>query len=666
MFHILNHVHDVQELDKDKRSRSQRSLSRMPFQLQDVLSRAKRATSILELTSLKKQAWELKKQWVRDMKQTALKRRVDQGSVFAKPRRLHTVSSLGVPAEENNLHWISAESAWTSPLSAYLHDKMCGTDEQIRLDLQHFVLHNDGCVPAIDPETVEVAFAKCNRKSVLEYYGVCGLALYALFLSDTSGFCSWLAGIVSSTALMSELQIKARAFGKVSSASKLTDLRVIAPLCSLLQLIDAWGAVHLHGVPEVALPLYPGIFVGARPRTQPRDIGHAVSLLIEKGLDAKSQMFLAQADVEKLYDSIRALLVIEWCILRGLPSCVAAAIIRHQLFTCLSVQVGSVEVFVEQRCIGTLTGSRIAGALGRVPVEATLRAIAPRVRRQCFRFENVALMGASFVDNVYFPARDLSSAHANAALFEQHLHDHWHQRIKPSSKSIMVCSGADMDDIENVLSDGWNVSQHDVVLGWEFFSSGSFRAAWDNLRHKLWRTYHSQFPKPGAGRVGLSKKLLVLERTVLRVLLRAVEPWPFTMTIANAIDALHRHMFACLLRLPRSLGETIQQFMKRRGRLAGSIIAMPWSVRWAENVRAWDAHLLRDWDRQKLFYHWNVPVTLTSSSFSWAAALRCHHDSSWIAGQRDTISRTNLRSIPAGVAIRWQDGLEKARKFVIE
>ena len=152
----------------------------------------------------------------------------------------------------------------------------------------------------------------------------------------------------------------------------------------------------------------------------------------------------------------------------------------------------------------------------------------------------------------------------------------------------------------------------------------------------------------------------------MRVLLRAVEPWPFTMTIANAIDTLHRHMVACLLRLPRSLGETMQQFMKRRRRLAGSIIAKPWSVQWAENVRAWDAHLLRDWDRQKLFYQWNVPATLTSSSFSWAAALRCHHDFSWLAAQHDTHSRTHLRSIPAGTAIRWQDGLEKARKFVIE
>ena len=203
-----------------------------------------------------------------------------------------------------------------------------------------------------------------------------------------------------------------------------------------------------------------------------------------------------------------------------------------------------------------------------------------------------------------------------------------------------------------------------MILGWEFFSSGSFRTAWDALKHKLWKVFHSHFRKPGVGRAGFSRKLIVLERTVLRVLLRAVEPWPFTQTVAAWINALHRHMVACLVRLPKNVGEPAADYMKRRARFAASIIETPWSSQWAKNVCSWDAHLKRGWERQKLFYQWKVPPGLASSSFSWAAALRNYHDAAWLADRRDQHSRTGLRSIPAGVAIRWEQGVDKAKKFV--
>ena len=361
--------------------------------------------------------------------------------------------------------------------------------------------------------------------------------------------------------------------------------------------------------------------------------------------------------MEKHYDTLDVGRIAEWLILHGACSTCIAVILRHQLFTQLAISVGSVEIHMRQRCIGSLTGSRIASALGRVPVEATLHSLVPQMRLQCFRCGEASLMACSFVDNIYFPAQQVTSAHANVVLFQLELEDSWGQRLKPSSMSLFACHGADLDGTEDIIDDGWSLGHEDVVLGWSFDGSGSFRFAWDSLRPKLWNAYHAQFRKPGTARAGLRRKLTVLDRCVLPVFLRAVEPWPFTRTTASNIDHLQRHMVACLYRIPRNYGEDTKHYMRRRGRFAASLIGLPWSKRWAKNVCKWEDHLHRDWWWQRWHYKWRASPALLRTSFSWAATLRAVRDSSWVAEHR--ISR-DLRALPGGVATRWHEGLELA------
>ena len=55
-----------------------------------------------------------------------------------------------------------------------------------------------------------------------------------------------------------------------------------------------------------------------------------------------------------------------------MPRELAAAAARHQLLPKVSLRVGDIDADLGKRSRGSLTGSRVAGALGRIPVEAML------------------------------------------------------------------------------------------------------------------------------------------------------------------------------------------------------------------------------------------------------------------------------------------------------
>ena len=659
-------VRKVQDSLHDSRPKKVRAFERMPFELRDVLSRLRTTADQAEASLLKSRAWILKKKWVRDMKIHAMKKQSDRGGVFVKSSRLHAVSRLAIPNEDDTLtQWSCNEDEWEYPVYEYFNTKVGAYDDAQCSRLDAFLNNLDGLTPKVTPESIEAACARCNNTSKLDQYGVCVDALLALFTADPAAFCNWFAQTVASTSTMSRITVKACALGKTSCNSQLGELRVIAPLCAFLQIVDAWGAAIVHDIVDKVLPMQPGLFVAARPKTQMRDIGHSLSLLVEKALDDKSQFALAQADVEKHYDTVNVFLVASWLLRQGADASQVAACVRHQLLTSLEIRISTVHIVLTRRCLGTLTGSRLAGALGRIPVEESMHAIFDAAAHCAYPCDHIRLVASCYVDNTYFPARHVSSAISNANLFETHLRQTWDQRIKPSSKSVLACVGCD-EELEEHFD--WSVSTTDQVLGWTFYSNGSFADAWVQVRGKLWRAYHSQFRRPGTAQVGFCRKIAVLDRVVARVLLRAVEPWPFSRSMASQIDALQKHMVACLLRLPKNPGEAVKDYMRRRARFAGSVIGTPWSELWARNVVSWDAHLLRDWGVQKRFYHDGAPHLILPTSWSWAPVLRQFHDNEWLSQRRtlrhkgngDLSTRTRLRAAVGGVAARWEAGVQAA------
>ena len=255
-------------------------------------------------------------------------------------------------------------------------------------------------------------------------------------------FASWLQYVIGSTAYMGMLTTPGKPAGKESSITRLDKVRLILPQGALAEVIDVILAARVHTLIERNLPTPSCCFIGGRPRTQPMDIAHTLQCCIEKSLDLRSQGAIAQGDIQQFYDSLPMLKIFEWLIQADAGDALAAAVMRHQLvgtvFICLPAAI--VTAAVHSRCVGGLTGSRVAGAGGRIPVEQT---IADRCRHWAkWSFAGRITMSV-YIDNLYSAS---NSAHGAVSIIqdaEEYLQDNWDLKIKPDSKIVMPVFGHD-------------------------------------------------------------------------------------------------------------------------------------------------------------------------------------------------------------------------------
>ena len=127
---------------------------------------------------------------------------------------------------------------------------------------------------------------------------------------------------------------------------------------------------------------------------------------------------------------------------------------RHQLLPGILLNVSSQTALIANRCRGGLTGSWVAGELGRILVQATIRQVLPFLKKYAWKNESVAIAVSSFVDNLYFTASSVWAAIYMADTFEEHLCTVWGQHIKPSSKQVLTIFGLDDSQCN---SSGWRV-----------------------------------------------------------------------------------------------------------------------------------------------------------------------------------------------------------------
>jgi hypothetical protein len=288
--------------------------------------------------------------------------------------------------------------------------------------------------------------------------------------------------LMASSPMMSSVLIRGRLFGKESSTTLASSTRSILPLPAVLQVVDCLLSSLLHSIIDKACPPVPGCFVGARPHAQVLDIAHGLHLVIEKALDGHSQGAVAQQDIASYYDSIRLLRVARWLVANGAPMSLAASALRHQMLPQVSLSVGGLTIPMNNRSRGSITGSRVAGALGRVLVESTLRDRHTAWRSSGFSTADRTLVVAGYVDNIYSAGRSLGHAINILDQFEQHLQTTWGLSIKPSSRACMTPRGSRQVPKDAVK---WQLCSEFHVLGHILQDNGSTNACWNNTSNNM-------------------------------------------------------------------------------------------------------------------------------------------------------------------------------------
>ena len=399
--HFCDLLNSVREQWGDKTSCRARRKLRMPLQLRSMYKQLKLETDPVQARVLRQSAWALRRQWMKDMAVAACKARVDKGKAVSRTKNLHRLT--GVFAD-SSAPVQSSDQDISSGVGQYFERKWGCNLLQQREHIRNFIQFAEHHASVFGADVVEGAFFRLKRCDKLDRWGICYNLLYLVFSASPESFISWLRFVLSSSTVMGSLQAHARSFGKKSSISSLGDVRLIIPMGAIVSFLDRILAILLEPAIGAQLPLCPGIFVGARRYTQAQDIGHSLSLVVEKSLDNLSQGCIAQADIKPYFDFLPVLKILMFLRARGVDMSLLAAVARPQLLTGVSLCVGTSFFDIKHRSRGGLTGSQLALLLARIPVESTLLELSDSLTSLGYECDGYVLKASCLVYNMYTSA----------------------------------------------------------------------------------------------------------------------------------------------------------------------------------------------------------------------------------------------------------------------
>lgn len=349
---------------------AQRRFLRLPSHLREMYRTLAETEDEDERRRLQRQAWDLRKSWVAAWKTRCIRDTAAKGKVISRSKKLHQLEAL----TENDGSRMNDSSRWEEALGRHFGDKWGTSNAAVRTQLMEQVVKTDGAELVVPSEGMLAAFRAIRRKRKLDNYGVSVGVLLLLWLAVPSLFMNFIVALITSVTMMSSIEVKGCVFGKESRIASVNKVRAILPLPALLQVVDALLPILFEQHLASLLPTPPGCLVGGRPFTQVLDISHGIQCVLEKGLDDFGAAAAAQSDIQQFYDSLPIMLILQWMISKGIPAVLACAAIRHQVCPHVILVAGYARVSIRDRCIGGLTGSRVAGMLARIPVESSLLA----------------------------------------------------------------------------------------------------------------------------------------------------------------------------------------------------------------------------------------------------------------------------------------------------
>ena len=124
-------------------------------------------------------------------------------------------------------------------------------------------------------------------------------------------------------------------------------------------------------------------------------------------------------DLEKYYDSLSVMRILQWLLRVGLSPALAGAAVRLQMFVKIMLKMGSVIECVGHRTRGCCTGSRVAVQLGRVPVSETITSVQPIVIKKGggYKLDSGLTLGlVSWIDNIDWSSLSVIGHHDDGSL----------------------------------------------------------------------------------------------------------------------------------------------------------------------------------------------------------------------------------------------------------
>jgi len=360
-----------------------------------------------------------------------------------------------------------------------------------------------------------------------------------------------------------------------------------------------------------------------------------VQLSIERMLDLRSVGGVAQADILKFYDSINLDLVCEWLTDEGCDCALIAAIARLAVLPRVSMQVCSVVFEVSTRKIGIYTGSRLAGALGRIPVLDAMHKCHKSLQNNLFQVGSRTVPVLCWVDNLYVVGCSAQRAIDSIETIGRALKDSWGLHLKPGSKSYLLPKHSEECVTE---PDGWAAVEHLAVLGHFVSNNCSIEVDVDKGIRSAWRAFFANPASDIAKTGGQKRQWKLFHSTVVPAIAYKWSMWPPQKHQEAKVDNTQSCMIAAMMNLPRNPCESIDAYLCRRGRAAKHLAKKQgvWSEEWRAKAKSWCAHLQRH------------PESPAGSVMAW-------HNQVWLQQQRAELlaKRNPRRNTSLSVLAGW-------------
>jgi hypothetical protein len=360
------------------------------------------------------------------------------------------------------------------------------------------------------------------------------------------------------------------------------------PMTSLIALADAVLTNRIKQAWKIVLPI--SICIGGAGGMQPSDISHGATLMMEKSMDSHSRGAIACADVERYYDQIPLMTVLEKLEKCGLNKETANAILRLHWKTKIQLAVMGSLAEIGARTRGCLTGSRSAVVLGKVPMEWAIARLVPKWTKANFGWQKNTVVASIYVDNIWFYSDAPSTAMAMALEFEELLLNEWQLKYKPSSRELMPARGCR----EEVLHrPEWPVVEMTKILGTTVDNAGALHMAVDQTLRSVQKLGWKVAAQAAKSTTSWKRKERFLESTVGGLLASRWHLWGPSSQLGIRLGRAQRRLWALAAGLRRGPQEEWLAWTRRRGRLARDLVTTEWGVKQSSAACSWYNHMMR-------------------------------------------------------------------------
>lgn len=534
------------------------------------------------------------------------------------------------------------------------YDQKWGCTESDFAELSRIRLEEvDGLGTCFDIDSLQVAFAGLRKHAKLDSMGISVEILWLFAAWQPVQAVNMFNTLSSNDSWVQAIEVSGHCAGKHRSPVRAEKTRCILPFPSLLRPIDIHCGHHLKGFLDSVSVKVIGYEECAKKGRQVMDIAWCQSMAIEKGLDFKSEVAVAQCDIKAFYCNLVAVLVHDWLIRSGSCVLVAATFIRLQLCPSMCVHVAESFFRLKQRSVGVFTGTHSAVQGGRIPLIDAAITLGRQWSASGFKYIDSSKiersMGiSSFVDNTYAAARQADTAVEMLESLEAHLHVNWMLSMGEDSKFVMQPVSAP-DAFRPRGS--WNHVQQMKTLGQIITNDSSVWPCVHNSIKQMWNAFYSNL-SPGLLASPETVKCNFVKNSLMSICTWRWARWPYNVKIADKLDSVQSHFFQLLFPSSPYPNEDPDAFFKRVRQQSGRKSAKVgrFSSFWAGSIKKWHLHL----KNAELENSWSAQIY----NLFPLSELEASRTANSRGSKRD---RTGTRAKQGHVHVRWSEGLELAR-----